>query len=454
MRATPLKERTGVFEDSHAIPYGDIIKNTTHIFECDFSASRLASYSDYARCAAQHLHQPEVVRCMGDKATPLNHASPNSNLAHVVKFAIAVMLLGISGGIYGTIFNNFLSDEFNMSAIERGRLEFPRELPGFLCVLLSGALYSLSESKAITAASLLIAVGTAMLPLTDGSHVKLIFALLLWSAGMHLSLPFTSTIAMQLAPPNARGTLLGGLRALDAVTMIIGSIMVWAMLERWHYDGLFIAAAVLAALAACMFSFLSDIRGGAQPRPKFVWDRRYWLFYLLNIFFGARKQLFLTFGPWVLVRIFNQPATIFARLWIISAPLIALFNPMVGRLVDRWGERRILMLDATLLVIVCLAYAFASHMPFGLYIAFACYILDQLLFVTGIARATYMRKIAKDEGDVAASLSLGVSLDHAISMSLPWLAGYIWAYYGHEYVFILAAALSVLNLVAASAIRC
>lgn len=377
----------------------------------------------------------------------------NANLAHIVKFAIGITLLGVSGGIYGTTFNNFLSDEFNMSSIERGRLELPRELPGFLCALLSGALYFTSESKAAAIASLLIAIGMGMLTLTEGSHTMLIIALLFWSAGTHLTLPLTSSIAMQLAPPRSRGTLLGRLRALDAVSMIIGCTIVWLAFGKWHYDGLFIAAAISAAISALSFTMLPDFGSSGQPRPKFVWDRRYGLFYLLNILFGARKQLFLTFGPWVLVRVFNQPPSTFVRLWIISAPLAALFNPTVGRLVDKWGERKILMLDAGLLVIVCLAYAIASHIPFGLYIACACYILDQLLFATGIARATYLKRIAKSENDITASLSLGVSLDHAVSMSLPWLAGYVWAQYGHEYVFIIAAALSWVNLIAASAIR-
>ncbi|MCS7252566.1 MAG: MFS transporter [Armatimonadota bacterium] len=376
--------------------------------------------------------------------------SPNVNFAHIASFAIGITLLGVSGGIYGTTFNNFLSDEFNMGSIERGQLELPRELPGFLCALLSGALHFLSEPKATAVASLLIAVGMAMLPFTGGNYAMLIIALLFWSSGTHLTQPFTSSIAMQLAPPHSRGTLLGRLRALDAVAMIVGCTVVWWALERWRYEGLFTVAALSATLSALAFTSLPDLRGKKQPRPKFVWDRRYGLFYLLNIFFGARKQLFLTFGPWVLVRIFKQPASTFARLWIISAPLTALFNPAVGRLVDKWGERTVLMLDAGLLTIVCLAYAFASRIPFGLYIAFSCYILDQLLFVTGIARATYLKKIAKDEDDVTASLSLGVSLDHAVSMSLPWLAGYIWARYGHEYVFLIAAALSLVNMLAAS----
>ncbi|MFA4015677.1 MAG: hypothetical protein RUDDFDWM_000769 [Candidatus Fervidibacterota bacterium] len=377
----------------------------------------------------------------------------NSNC--VIKFAAAVIALGISYGIYGTTINNFLSDEFGMNAVQRGHLELPREFPGFLCALMSGALFFLSEAKAAAVASLLISIGMVGLTLTGTSYIKLIIALLFWSAGTHLTQPLVSSIAMQLAEPHSRGSFLGKLRALDAIATVLGGGIVWLAIERLHYNGLFVFSAVASAIAALLFSSMPELTLMHSPRRKFVFDKRYMLFYLLNILFGARKQLFLTFGPWVLIKVFNQQASTFARLWIIAAPLTAIINPRVGRLVDRWGERNVLMLDAAMLIIVCVIYGFASHIPvFGLYLALACYILDQLLFVTGIARATYLRKIAKDESDVAPSLSLGVSLDHAVSMLLPSFAGYIWYHYGHELVFIIAAGLSFLNLITAAVIRC
>ena len=51
------------------------------------------------------------------------------------RFIQATFCLGIAGGIFEAIFNNFLSDTFQISAVTRGLLEFPRELPGFLVVV-------------------------------------------------------------------------------------------------------------------------------------------------------------------------------------------------------------------------------------------------------------------------------------------------------------------------------
>ena len=81
-------------------------------------------------------------------------------------------------------------------------------------------------------------------------------------------------------------------------------------------------------------------------RPKFVWRGRYWLYYALAFLFGARKQVFITFGPWVLIRIFHQPAWIFAQLWIAAAILGVFFQPALGRAIDRFGERTVLLADS------------------------------------------------------------------------------------------------------------
>ena len=52
-----------------------------------------------------------------------------------------------------------------------------------------------------------------------------------------------------------------------------------------------------------------------------------------------------------------------------------------------------------------------------------------------------------------ASLSVGVSIDLAVSMSIPTLGGIVWVLYGYPWVFVGAAAIAALNLIAAAFIR-
>jgi len=69
-----------------------------------------------------------------------------------------------------------------------------------------------------------------------------------------------------------------------------------------------------------------------------------------------------------------------------------------------------------------------------------------LMFATSMARSTYIKKIIKHPDDLTPTLSTGTSMDHAVSMSLPMLSGFLWNKFGYEYVFLLAAVFALGNL--------
>jgi len=375
----------------------------------------------------------------------------------LVLFLLVVAALGVTGGIFETTFNNFLNDSFGISAQARGRLEFPRELPGFLVTLMGGMLFFLSVTRLGVLSGIGIAVGTAGLAFAGSDYGAMIGFMVVWSAGNHLMMPVTNTIALSLAPPERRAERLGQIGAVAMAATIVGSGIVWAGFEYLHvgYGTTFLIAAVGALVAAGFVSRLKPVETKEARRPRFVWKRRYSLFYLLNVFSGARKQVFMTFGPWVLVKVFGQPPQTIAKLWIVAAAIGIFFQPQLGKLIDRVGERVVLIGGSFALIGVCLGYGFAGEMPIAnqVWVVYVCYVLDHLLFATGIARATYLDKIAESREDIHPSLSLGVTIDHAVSMSIPALGGLVWMVYGYPYVFLGAAGIAVMNMIAAAFIR-
>ena len=54
---------------------------------------------------------------------------------------LAITLYGVAIGISMSVFNNFLNDTFLLEPDDRGWLEFPRELPGFLTAATAGLLF-------------------------------------------------------------------------------------------------------------------------------------------------------------------------------------------------------------------------------------------------------------------------------------------------------------------------
>jgi MFS family permease len=212
----------------------------------------------------------------------------------------------------------------------------------------------------------------------------------------------------------------------------------------------------VASILAGLVFLAMRLPGAHLARPKFIFRRKYWLYYTLAFFFGARKQIFITFGPWVLVKIFHQPAYIFAQLWMASAVLGLMFQPALGRAIDRLGERKVLIFDSFMVFAVCMGYGFAQHIhnqTLALWLLYACYIGDQLFFGVEMARDTLMSKLAEKPEHIAPSLSLGISINHAVSMSIPAVGGLVWMAYGYQYVFLGAAGVAVLMGIFSNLIR-
>lgn len=398
----------------------------------------------------------------------------------VTLFLLALLFTGAQAGVFHTTFNNFLADTYNISAQTRGQLEFPRELPGLLVTLMAGLLAALPETR-VGGISLLCTLiglwGLAGVGYIESRTVGwplMMLAMFTWSVGNHLIMPVRESVGMSLGTASQRGRKLGQVRTMGAVGGMLGAGTVWLLTEVVHvpswrlslvtgaptppYWLVFGVGGVFGLIATVMLIRIRDV-GSQKKRPRLVIRREYWLYYVLALLFGARKQIFLTFAPWVLIRVFNQPPATFAKLWIISSSSKLVFIPIIGRLIDRFGERAVLMVDAMIILSICLVYAFSYRWGItglGLWLTLACYMIDDLLFAVTIARSTYISKIATDPDHIPATLGLGVTLDHAMGMSVPSLGGWVWdrsGTYGHRYVFLGAGGIAVLMGIFASMIR-
>jgi len=201
------------------------------------------------------------------------------------------------------------------------------------------------------------------------------------------------------------------------------------------------------AAAAAVFYTMMHIPHLHQKRARLVVRKKYRLYYALEVLFGARKQIFITFGFWVLIDVYGQEASGIGQLLMAAALVGIVFKPLVGAAIDRFGERSVLIADGLILAVVCLGYGYAMHLApnpaQALLIAQGCFILDNLLFSLGSGRAIYLSRIAESPEDLTSTLALGVSINHIASMSIPAVAGAVWELFGYERVFLAAALLAV-----------
>ena len=86
-------------------------------------------------------------------------------------------------------------------------------------------------------------------------------------------------------------------------------------------------------------------------------------------------------------------------------------------------------------------------------LTFILFIIDRMSMQMGIIRTLYLREIAVSHQEITPTLSLGMSMDHVVSIACAYLGGVVWTIWGPQYVFFLAAALSIVNLIVARLIK-
>ena len=376
-------------------------------------------------------------------------------------FLISGVFLGVAQSVDGSTLNNYLKEHFGMLIIHRSALEMPRELPGLLVVLVIGALSVLGGDVRISVlANFLAAVGMFALGILPSSYALVILVIFVYSMGLHIFMPLGGSISMSFAKPEETGKVLGRLSACSNVAIVVSSAVLWTLFRFLHisFTAAFSIGAVAFVISAVLLGFIRPSHA-VRVKKRYIYRKEYRLYYWLCMLYGARKQIFLTFGPWVLVEVFHQPVATMTLLFFIVAVIGIFVKPWVGHLIDRVGERFVLSGEAFLFFFTCLGYAFSEKLfsrSVAVYFIYIWYVTDFTLDSVGMARITYMKKIAFKPEEVSPSLSLGTSLDHVVTIFLPILGGLAWSKGGpggYQYVFLGGAVIALLNFISSRLIR-
>jgi predicted MFS family arabinose efflux permease len=243
---------------------------------------------------------------------------------------------------------------------------------------------------------------------------------------------------------------LGQVSAANTAALVAGSAILWVLYRfvKISFTVAFTIGAVAFLISAALLLIMNPTQT-VKLSQRFVFRKEYRLYYWLSLLFGARKQIFLTFAPWVLVDVFKQKVTTMTILFFIIASVSIFFRPFTGYLIDRLGEKIVLGGEAVLVFFICMGYSFAADIApanIAVIIIAACYIIDNSMSAVEMARSTYVKKIAVHPDDVTPTLSAGTSFDHVVAMTIPFLGGLLWASVGYQYVFIVAAVIALMNL--------
>jgi len=375
-------------------------------------------------------------------------------------FLLSILVTGLAYGLYKGMLDNFLAEVVQMGEFGRGVTEFFRELPGVLLVFILALFYMLSAETLFKVGAIIMLIGMGMHAILPPTQVLATLAICIYSLGEHIQIGMKSTMTLQYAKPGHGGAALGIQNSSNQIGTLVGYLVIVVVFsiitKNQPYTLFFAISTMLLAVGAFCSLRITGKSKTDDTKRRFYFHKKYSKYYMLEMFYGARKQVFFTFGPYVLILYYGANAAMISLLFAISAIACFFASPIVGRIIDKLGYKVVMIADTLILVIVCFFYGFAHHIfPKDIAFIICCinYILDSVISLASMASNVYVQDLSDNDDEVKATISTGVSINHVITIFIALFGGWIWQALGIETLFIISAILGLCNSAYAATIK-
>ena len=365
-------------------------------------------------------------------------------------YSYLVMLVMASAiGYQGwqTLFNNFAVDTIGLNSLQVGAIQSVKEIPGFLTFFAVFILLIVAEHRFAALSIIILGIGNIMVGIFP-SFSGLLMTTLTLSIGFHYFETCNQSLTLQYFAGERVPIVLAKLKSYTAMGNIGVGIFIWIISKYLVINNIFIIIGVVVILIG-LYSFTKNPLDKTLPlqHKKLIIRKKYWLFYVLNLLSGARRQIFMVFSVFLLVQKYHFSVAYITALFIINNIITFFLSPVIGKAINRYGERIMLTIEYSGLLLVFMGYALVEDPHF----ATAMYLVDNLFFSFVISINSYFRKQA-DPKDIAPSMSVGFTINHLTAVILPIVGGLLWMI-SWRIPFFAAAGLSLLSLFFAQKVK-
>jgi len=340
------------------------------------------------------------------------------------------------------LFNNFAVEVAGLQGNHVGMIQSVREIPGFLALLAIFVIIFIKEHRLSALSILFLGIGLAATGIFP-SYPGLLLTTLIASFGFHYFETTNQSLTLQYFDKHTSPWVFGKLRSLSAASNIGIGVFIYLFASILDFTQIYLVIGVMI-IAAGLWGFLKDPadRNIVPQHKKMIFRKKYWLFYFLTFMGGARRQIFMAFAVFLLVKKFQFSVQEVTALFVINNLINYFLSPIIGKAIIRFGERKVLSLEYSSLIFIFLAYAAVGSKI----LVALLYILDHIFFNFSIAIRTYFQKIG-DPRDIASSMAVGFTINHVAAVFLPAIGGMLWMI-DYRIPFVAGAFMSLISLIA------
>jgi hypothetical protein len=370
-------------------------------------------------------------------------ANVRKNPEYLLLAMALVMALVFS--VWSALLNNFVVERANFGGAEIGILQSLREVPGFLAFTAVFVLLVIKEQSFVLVSLALMCIGvaaTGWLPFELGLYCTTV----LMSIGFHYFETINQSLTLQWLDKDKSAHFMGKQLAVKSFASLFAYGAVWLLMEWMKVDYVTVYM-LFGGLGLLIVLFIwQSFAQFEQPNIQhkhMVLRKRYWLFYCLTFFSGARRQIFVVFASFMMVEKFNYSVGDISLLLMLNYVFNLLFAPKIGSWIAKVGEKTALTIEYIGLIGIFVSYALVESGA----LAAGLYVLDHLFFAMAIAMKTYLQKIA-DPKDIASTAAVNFTINHIAAVVIPALLGIVWLT-SPAMVFYLGAAFASCSLLLA-----
>jgi MFS family permease len=372
--------------------------------------------------------------------------------------ALANFFLYFGFNVWRAVFNNFAVEQLGVRADQIGLIQSLREVPGLMGFVLGFLTLWLSEMRVMGLSVLLLGLGLVISGASSTLGI-LMAGTMLMSIGFHFFYPSNSSVVLMQVGKEEAPKVLGRLQSIAAFAAVLGTMMVWIFVEgssfgpiqipAWGYrTTLYVTGAVV--LVGSLLAIGNGQRHQLERRKrKVIFRREYSLYYLLTFMMGCRRHIFSTFAIFMLVDIHGIDVRQTAMLFLVNNLFNTYTAAQLGKLVARFGERKLLTFNFLGLIGVFLGYAYVQYVP----ILFALFVLDNMFFGFNVAVDSYFQKIARSSEEITSNVSMAQTINHISALVVPVLGGILWEQVSPSATFLAGVAIAVVSLALVQLIR-
>jgi MFS family permease len=363
-------------------------------------------------------------------------------------YLILLALVSVAGlQAWRTMFNNFAVDEVLTNGLGVGLTQSVRELPGFFTFLVVYLLLWFKEHRFAAFSIMLMGIGMALtgfFPSLGG----LLITTFIFSTGFHYFETVNQSLTLQHFSKEETPFMLARVKSYSGIINIIIGLLILVLASYLSLKSLYLSFGILIFfLAVFAIIWKPKLPEIVIQSKKILFKKKYWLYYVLSFLSGARRQIFVVFAVFMLVKKYDFSVQQVTILFVVNNLLTFFIYPYIARGIRRFGERKMLSVEYGSLIVVFLGYAFFENAI----IVSALYVLDHVFYGFAMSVNTYFQKIAEPE-DIAPSISTAYAINHISAVIIPVIGGALWLL-NWRIPFIAGAVLALVSLFFVQKIR-